>query len=1264
MRKPVLIVLLVLLSISHSAFPRPWENKTWVAKNPNIWTYGMEYWWNLPELDKTLDSMQAEAAGEYQLNGSTEDFVLEAISRTAEAEEKKMACTMVILASIGIFPVLPSNIFIEVFSSASACVSYKHSWKGAVDSALKAIEESEMAAAAQIYKARASYDQVLFMGLCDYNYSGPGSESCQEFASAFNAAENNITEGKYGAHAAFLEHSRTVRKELSSPEPDLSPFPTMIGLAWGESGTVRTFSGLNEKGKSAINKSEEEYRSLVLSVNAKNSRASEAIKGLENERLYLVTQAPSSYETRTTGSIKERMEELRKEKTVLENSFSEAKLVHGRTNIAGYQADTINRLYKVDSSYENLIKTASELGDDAEKAADQQRREAQELVSAAERESGGFGPEGIDLLREAKNYFEIAESAKTSGERFYFYSKAAASARSASVASDFEAELAEASSISELEDIIEMAEADGLDVAAEKETLLLIERIEPVKAESLARASIDSIVSKAKARYDDGLGSVRSRLLDKLSLAGPDAADLYTDLERYEDGLVIDKAIVYPDAIGSLGKLKANYQALESSLDQYMSDIVGNAMSIRADPLITGVRLDEPSEIVLDAVFANPRKYNASHVNVRIHLGSPHQFLYSDIISGRESIESLRAEDGGRTLALVFKEVAPYETKRAVFSRKSTIAHTVRHETSAEGLGDGKALVKEKIDFELESGIMRLELPEGMVEAHIDGYEHERPLEAGRHSLVSEYLVPDAYAESKENIKVYGIGISSKLEYDIRITPRMDLDSAPVLIDSINGTEISSIHVSAIGAAVKEKSQVSQTQYFARLSGLQKGKTAVVKVSVIVKDTESFVNEQLSLLGGANLTPDSRALVEEAQAQAMAGNHSKALELIEKSISLSEKEEKESVRMMEEQAGLMEEIKAEMEEIDSVSGRLPPGDPFAQKLSARKSELVRILADANSSDISQNIAELEKVDLGWLEGELKTLKKDAYAKYNDLKERFYLAGNTGTPPQFLAFEEALNRLESGNRLEYLVSALEAIAEAETVVVKAEETSAESKNALQSAFESLKSETLDVLELYSRQASSARGTGYSSMFTESEKKTERLIKDAENARDDRIKLEKMAELNSTRRNMEVTLDSLKSESATRLAALEALISQKKLEEAKKASMKGKIEGIRSMLSAGDYVNALRAGDSLAKDLDSEEDSDDSGLLILGITALALLAGLGFYMSRQQKPKKELRRLSTWKDSLLKGEAELSDLQSPQSQSPGRHRPQPQKEPGPR
>jgi hypothetical protein len=501
------------------------------------------------------------------------------------------------------------------------------------------------------------------------------------------------------------------------------------------------------------------------------------------------------------------------------------------------------------------------------------------------------------------------------------------------------------------------------------------------------------------------------------------------------------------------------------------------------------------------------------------------------------------------------------------------------------------------------------------------------PLTAGKHILISERIEPDMYTEMITNIRSYPLGSNARIEYEIHITPDLDLISVPVLVDSINDSRISSFTLaSATGETIKDKEQVSETQIRAMVLGLKKDRTTVLTVGYKVEDIESFVEEQINQLESGNVSSEAQALLDQAKDQADSGNYNKALELIEESKALAKVDETETTKLQARCDDMAAKLVAELDEITMALNASNASTPFIEKITARKTELERVLEDTAGLNLTEKADALGKVDYGWLGKELNAFRKQAYSGYNDLKARFFAAGNSSTPESFLEFEAALHKLDSGGRLEYATTVSDALSAVRTLVEAQEQLTASGKTELKAIFDGLESDLNDVLDRYSKQAAAAKGTDYSGLFTESSTRLSKLLSETKSALsgDPRIAWPKLRDLNNSMKRMDLTLETLMDESESKLAVLERLVENSKLDDGKKTEFRKELDRVRNMISSGEYINALRTGSAIAKELEGAESGDDSGFAVLGLSAIAIIAAIGFYIMKQE-PKKELRKI---------------------------------------
>ncbi|MFN7991472.1 MAG: hypothetical protein U0R44_04920 [Candidatus Micrarchaeia archaeon] len=1240
MRIRMALFFLILTLLCFSRFQRPWENRSWVVSNPAIWNYGAEFWWNLPELHKTLESIDIASVEDAPIGGASAGDVKNAREAIDLARMARDRCYTDIIIALNIFPLAPSNLFLSVFSRSSGCVAYGYYWRSSVDNALLAVEHSMEESSRAVADAKDSYDQLIFDGLCEDDYTGPGSASCPELGAAFTSVGGNISEGGFGKFQAALDRSSLLSRALWGAVPDLRLSMAIVGLSWAEDGIIRQFDHVKAQAVKSIIDGEKEYLIRIGQAEGRKKEASGAISELDSQHISVMDKAVADSDT--PGSVSERFDQIKKKERQAGSNLTEAKLRHGDKNRKGYLAQSISLASESGNSYSELVSEIRVVRAMAESLLGQQKTEALDELRKLSRlnTSAIQDPKASSYFLEANESFEEGERGSILGDRYYAYKKAADLARAGQNVRPVEDLIGSLSSTAKLEDLIKRAGKDEINVFEENEILKFLKSGAGADSSGAAAGAESSIISKARIKYGDSLSGKRKRIIEKLSLAGKGAQDLLTDLERYESGIVEDGSLLYPDSIGSLKKLERDYVLLESEIDDYEKEIAGNSVSGSATPLITGVWLDQPADVTLDIILANSHDFNATSIEAEIRLQTPLDLFYSDIVSGKENVDSVRSADGGRTLVLSVPSIRPYETKHVVFKKSIILAHTLKKDQDAEGVGQGSASVKERTEFELDADIGALDLPRGQQDSLIDGKSGDLPLVRGKHIITLDRIEENAYVEETRDIHVYSVGVNSRVEYDERILPALDLDSVPVFLNSLNGSEIKAIEVfSSTGESLTDKEQISQSQYFVRVHGLRKGKPTILKISYLIEGTENFVKKQLALLDASNLNGSAKDIVAKAKIQAMDGDFSGALGLIEKAVAASAQDEKEMRKLNESKEKTIRQIQDEITAIgNALSGSDIP-DPFIDKLSARKSELERVFGEIGSGIGNATLADYDEK---WLDKEVSDFLKKSSARYNLLRERFYQAGNSSTPGFFSDVEERINQLASGRRLEYVIPLIKELALASEGVEIQELSTATMKNESKNRLEELAASLTAALDDYSSQASAAKGTEYSNLFQENEKELNRLIKDAGAAldKDPRLLSSKMEEMNRSRDRIISALANLKSECDLKVSLMEEEL--KRLEYDTQPQYSDKLRSIRSMASSGNYINALRAASSLKKEIEGKKPSD-TNMLVIGLTGVALLAGVGFLVFRP-KDEKKIRKLSSLSDFTGKSLPEASDHRS--------------------
>ncbi len=1244
-----LLLLVLVLSFCFSSaatYLRPWENHTWVSSNPYIWSPGVELWWNIPQFQSSLDQIEIPNQMDVNLSPSAKIYLNQTITRKAQTQAIKDQCyggLARLVPEYLNFLMMPASggvtSFIRTMDAVPSCVAYRDAWISTVDSATMLMEQSIQDAQASVADANREYESLKDLEICpktNLTYLYVGSESCPDLKNALGDYSSGLWSIRHERVQTLHRYVIDTNSGLLNPSPDLSLFKPTILLVYGKDIGIRdTYAKVKQDAQNSMTEAKSFYDGQKTTITTQKSIAKQKFDSLDSEKVKLIKKAPTSTAYHEIGTINDRYNLLSGTSASLSHEFQLASLWPSAHSSL---ASEITTLVSVSAGYTKLSRNLDKLESDARDTVESQKEEAQYEISETESvfRSTTPSPEGADLLDQAKKSVTRGETTQTLGEQFTAFNTAAVLARTARTSGSFDKSLNQSASLNELRDLIRRTKIDNISVIGEEASLAIIEKLPAFDTSKHISAATDNIVSKAKLKYDNNLLTTQARIKEKLSLAGPDAADLITDLIRYDEGIFNQNGgIDYPNAIGRLLALRQNYKTLEATVDEYMSDIAGNSMSTTASPFISNVRLDEPASIRLDITLNNPSGYSARDAPVRIHLRKPVKFLASDVSAGSEDIESLYMADSDNTLVIILGQVKPYETRQISLEKSTVLAHSTKKTRSAIGIGYGRAQVSETIDFTLDTQIPGLS---GYLDSLVDEASPQRTLEAGKHTLTTESTIDDAYSETTDNLRAFKVGLNSRVEYNIRIAPNTDLDSVIVFVNAMNDSRVSGFEMtSASGDGLKDKIRISENEYSVRITSLKKNRPSVLRVVYNVMDTDKYVADQIKRIDFANVSSDVRTLIDTAKTQVRSGDFIGALETIEKAKVQMNADEEAHAKLDKKTRDLEHAIGIELNAISSALQSDPSSNgTLANKLSVRKSELDALLTSTESMNLSDKVDALSKYDDNWLPGEINDFAKSSSKEFNDLKVRYFKLGNSTQPAEFSDFEAALSRLEAGMKPEYAVVAENALTRMRSLVVSREANQTAETQVRRSQFDALAAKVRNTLALYARELTTAKGGDYAGLFTESDKTVQTLLKDAEAAitKDPRIFALRMEDLISANEHMNLTLNTLSSEALAKISLLE-----------NHGVSADKLAPIRRLISEGSYIQALKSASALLDDQSTPSKSDNS-LLLLGITALAVLGVVVVFIAKPKPQKKrELRPLAKAPSNLFNQGGSESSPETP-------------------
>jgi hypothetical protein len=1137
-----------------------------------------------------------------------------------------------LIGAIGTTLIGSADAFASSLNAMEALYEYGNYWKATMDYALDALEMSLDEADNSVNNLIVTYNEMQGTGICDEDYSWEPRDACLDISTAITAIETGDTEVNYGKYNTLLGYGSNISEEVYNHVPDMSLYYPAMELVWADDGVVATFDSLDEHGKDAIEEADRIYADTKTEADDSKTLFDEKFSGLEDERLDLIMDSTILEELgqeRMKGSIAERYSSIQEQKEEAEKAYADAQSSYNFRE-HGYLKYATNNISAANSLYESLNEEIDLLEEDAKDLVSDLKLEAQQEINSASARLASLGITDYQL-DEAESELAAGNSADSLGERYVHYANAKQLASIAAGEWTLSDAVEVQSLIYEIESLIERAETDGLNVAGEKGELELLKSNTGSADIMLRLTSLkNGIISKAGIVYGD-LETKRRILLDKLTLAGED--ELIGRMQTAEVGIVFNNMINYEYGLGKLGALRATYDGIEEELEadpEIDAKAVSAGIVTDVSLAIDRVKIDEPTDVLLNIIFKNTRDYWGEDVEVAVPLSGDFQFDYFDITEGAEEVTGLRTERNVMYITLGF--VDSYDMKSVTFENSDVLARTVSEESSAEGLGDGSAKVEESTTFDLYVSEVYVEVPEyGATDVRIDNLGANRPLSKGIHTITRSYTDYNAYSEERSDATSINLGTETKMEYSITITPNIDLDSVPVFIDLEENDYLSDVSVSCSGYSYTDED--NPQGHMVEIYNLVEGHSATIGVSYTVSELDDYVNEEFSKIEGISSEPEVVSMVENARNMIAFGDYTSALLKIEEIKKKIAEIDKSKSKLVKKHSELVRDINAELRDLEAALNKAnETNHSLIDRFETRKAELEEILnASAISSssllsEIQYAIDELEKIDKNWLKKQVSTFKKDATKELNNYRKEFFGFDNATAVKLLDTLEHDINVLAATEKAEDAVNVVIGLEEAENVLGNLEAEKLISIEELRIEFEGLRDDVEETLEKYSSESGSAKGTGVEQLFTVKDSSVTKLISDIEKnigvKSNDYIE-KKMEDLGELDRKMQDALSGEKSAAERKLYTIKSVYNEKRdsIPENDQEYISGQIGEIEILLSHGQYANAIAKSDNLIERID-EAIEEDSNFIFLLVASVLVLAMVIIYMIRQQKPKRKI------------------------------------------
>ncbi len=1056
------------------------------------------------------------------------------------------------------------------------CLEYGAHFQRAIDLSLSILELAKSDADRFVSSAKLDYDELAFAGLCNSNYFEYGSQNCEQFSTTFQTV---VSEPVYGKPFILKNYETQIKNTLELSEFDLSAFSSYLIGVYGETGVVSYYSNLSEKSISSLNFARASQSQLFYSTKTKYDLAKSKIDYYQSQKINLINRGSLG-----SVSVSEKFASLKNLLNQVSTNLSISKSLANKTFEQNYLSSSISLLIDSDSKLDSIILDLDSIPSLASSAIEDLRSEALFEISLAQelKNSNSLNPDGQAYFNQAAVFLSLSETKTSPGEQFQSLLDAAKYARLAktqTVSSSVNSTLIE----SRLSSLLERAQSDGLDVSTE---LGLLNLYKSTKDPSLVQLIESLLFEKVEVSLVNPLLKKRERLVSLIPKLGEFAADFESDLNN------VDSDYFYPDgsikielALGKFSILNREYLDIEKAILSFSKEILSNSLSKNVFVTFDEISISSPTTASINLDFSNDLDIESKNITIPVSLDYPVFFEKSDFILGKDRL--LKTSLSSNSLLLTFYSISQFDSFSLSASKHVSPVRLVSNSTISTGFSDGSALSVSDFEIDVLSSIPRLDFP-----------QNNHAFSKGSHKVIYSQTIFDAFDYSLSQISVFPIGQRSKLEFDVKVHPKIDLNSASMNIPLNNISSNSRISITSFGeGSVVSSSSVSDSVLIS-LKNLKSSKNLTLRFSVDIDNSQNYsagLLKSLELLANSSASPEISSLVSRSKEEFSDGNFTGSIELSQKAKIQIEKERISSLENQKKLASVKSDVESEFLSIEHALESFGSNSSFSQKLFLRKTDLSLFL---NSSNYS-------KYDPKWLSSQISIQSKLYFDEYAKLLKKSKLYNDSNVENLISSLNLELLKLETSRDLASTLIVDDSISQLSNLIGVLENDAALGKSSNSKLYDSIKIDSDSILPLYKSQKSLAKGTPYQSIFSVDEKdfSSDLLELKKSISADFRIFEYRANSLNNSLSKMKEELNLLKTTAISKLPLI---------------SKSSDLKSIEDLISASNYVGSLKKIDSLLVSSSFKSESFFSPYLLMGSVALVAIVLIYLILTKYKKP----------------------------------------------
>jgi len=1114
-------------------------------------------------------------------------------------------------------------------ANGPACKNYPIKWREAARSAMSALTKSLLSAERNIQLLQQQYNQMDYAGLCDADYNENPKTACLKSKEALAIITQGAREATYGQMALASEKKTTIQQKVYCFPSNFEDYDAAMDYLWGGNGFNPKMVSLRNETSAAFLEAARLYDAYYANASELKTNAEEAKNVLDNEKLYVITEAVtvSDFNETKIGTITERVEKWKENKLLADEALSSAARIMAKRDKGYLKGATANAKNAV-KTYSPLKNTAEEIKNDAEDVVKEKRSAAQSLVQQL---TGFYQRNKNEKVwyygQQAQQALANGDSAKALGDKYNFYAAAINYARTG-LNNGAIIENETMPLVSQLADLIKRAEMDGINVESEKKTLDSMKQDGSYDAQVL-RQSIEAIITKASIKYGY-LSDKKAELLQAINASGSCGADLLGDLDKADARMVGKAGIDYINALGKLKRISEEYKTVEEELAACQEKIV--LANLNVEKMIGNggiIKIDEPVKVSIFLLISNLGLQNGTSIEIPVELGINSTLMLSDITNGRENVEAIRT-DGTKTVFTI-KEIKPLRTFSINLEKNAVLAKTISAEKTVVALGDGSgaAEVKEKRRIGVY-GSGRLILPNDAASATINGRSMDY-VTPGFYEVVYSYKIKGAYTK-KEEVETTEFGNNLQIRKKITIKPATDITTLPLRV-SFSYQNVSGASITAREAAITNK-QCDDSGCSFDLNNIKANKTIEVYAEFMVNNAKGEAEGVSITLPDINncfgsgkkcgeLDQNLQIKIAGINAAKEANDTATALRLKEEYESAVAAWQNEQRANYDSLVEIKDRLLKEKTDIENALKKAKTDSQIAGKLRNRAEKIANALERAGAAQtIGGELAIVKEIEGGDSRSIVEEHIGNSTARYNDLKLKLAKTGDTGTPLPFIAVEQKLSELEITGDLAAAVELSDALAEAEAYVEQREKETDKKLSEMNEEYLKIRENASEIIKEYAKQRAEAGGTEWETLFAADTEKIEKTCGEIEEAidnKDYRLAKTKMELLQKQTTAASSALEEIKGEAERMLLnARNAYLSKREsMAWDMQQAFENEIKNIAERIMKKEYLNALKLAKQLVDRIAAYKPEAINTWLVIAAVVLAIAAAGVYYIKKGGK-----------------------------------------------